>query len=45
MLCIPLSDSCRTRVYTFPSGVMPPMTDRWSRVCFSRITGVCASGA
>ena len=44
MLCSPLSDSCRTSVYTRPAGVTPAMTDRWSRVCHSGMTGVCPCG-
>ena len=35
LLCSPLSDSWRTKVYTLPVGVIPPITDRWSCVSFS----------
>ena len=45
MLCSPFSDFGRTSEYTLPCGVTPPMTDRWSRVCHSSMTGVSASGA
>ena len=31
MLCNPLRECGRTSEYTFPSGVTPPITDRWSR--------------
>ena len=39
-MCSPFNDSGRTSVYTLPCGVTPPMTDRWSRVCHSSMTGV-----
>src|ERR1022692_5054234 len=38
------SDFCRTKVYSFPAGVTPAITDRWSRLNRLSTNGVCPFG-